>query len=398
MTLRTAMEFPAARGERLDPAPAYARLRAEQPVTRVLLRHGESAWLVTRHADVRAVLRDRRFTASPTAPGFPQLRPIREPEPPPGTFLCLDPPEHTRFRRLLAFEFAERRLSSFEPEVEHIVAEQLDGLAAEPQPADLVAAFARPVPSRAICALLGVPFADRAEFQRHIEVRLDWSRPADEVQAANTAVREYLERLVTAKEAEPTDDLIGRLVTSAVRTGQLSHEELVSAAMLLLVAGPETTASTISLGVLALRRDPRQWDALVADPELVEGAVEELLRYLSVVQNGVARAAVADVEIGGQRIAAGEGVIALLPSANRDPDTFADPDSFDVRRDARGHVAFGYGVHQCIGALLARMELRRALGELVRRFPGLRLAVPEEELRLQHGGAVFGMRELPVRW
>ncbi|GDY30113.1 cytochrome P450 [Gandjariella thermophila] len=390
--------FPAVRGERLDPAPMYGRLRTEQPVSRVVLRNGERAWLVTRHADVRAVLRDRRFTSDPTAPGFPQLRPIQEPPPPPGTFLSYDPPRHTRFRRMLGTEFGAGRLAAFQPEIDRIVAEQLDALAGVGPGADLVRTFARPVPSRGICALLGVPFADRAEFQRHIEVRLDWSRPAEEVQAANAAVRDYIEGLVAAKEAEPTDDLIGRLVRRQVRTGRLRHEELVSMAMLLLVAGPETTASTIALGVLALRRDPDQWEALVADPGLVDGAVEELLRYLSVVQNGVVRAAVADVEIGGQRIAAGEGVIALLPSANRDPAAFADPDRLDVRRDARGHLAFGYGVHQCIGALLARLELRGAFRGLLRRLPGLRLAAPEADLRLQHGGAVFGVRELPVRW
>jgi cytochrome P450 len=390
--------FPALRGERLDPAPAYGRLRTERPVSRVVLRNGEPAWLVTRHVDVRAVLRDRRFTADPTAPGFPQLRPIAEPTPPPGTFLCYDPPEHTRFRRMLGTEFAAWRLAGFQPEIDRIVAEQLDALAGAGPGADLVRTFARPVPARGICALLGVPFADRAEFQRHIEVRLDWSRPGEEVQAANAAVRDYLERLVTAKEAAPTDDLIGRLVRRQVHTGRLRHEELVSMAMLLLVAGPETTASTIALGVLALRRDPDQWAALVADPGRVDGAVEELLRYLSVVQNGVVRAAVADVQVGGQRIAAGEGVIALLPAANRDPDAFPDPDRLDVRRDARGHLAFGHGVHQCIGALLARLELRAALRGLLRRFPDLRLAVGEDELRLTHGGAVFGVRELPVCW
>jgi cytochrome P450 len=390
--------FPAARGERLDPAPTYGRLRAEQPVSRVLLRNGEPAWLVTRHADVRAVLRDRRFTSDPTAPGFPQLRPIAEPPPPPGTFLCYDPPEHTRFRRMLATEFAEVRLRGFRPEIDRIVTEQLDALAGAGSGADLVRTFARPVPARGICALLGVPFADRAEFQRHIEVRLDWARPAEEVEAANAAVRDYVERLVTARAAVPTDDLIGRLVRRWLRTGRLGHEELVSMAMLLLVAGPETTASTISLGVLALRRDPDQWAALVADPGLVDGAVEELLRYLSVVQHGVARAAVADVEVGGRCIAAGEGVIALLPAANRDPGAFGDPDRLDVRRDARGHLAFGYGVHQCVGALLARLELRAAFRGLTGRFPRLRLAAPEREPRLRHGGAVFGVDELPVRW
>ena len=389
------MDYPIARRPGFDPPAEFASLRAEAPVCPVSLRHGRQAHLVTRYDDVRAVLRDHdRFSSDPSTPGFPQLRPVVDRKAAPGSFLVTDPPEHTRYRRLVTGEFTVRRMEALRPEVERITRERLAALRSGPRPADLVTAFALPVPSDVICLLLGVPVADQDFFSTRSRAHLDRSLSAERVQAALDELHDYLTDLVRARRAAPRDDLVSRLV----REPGLTDEEAVGMTVLLLVGGHETTANSIALSVLALQRDRARWEALVAEPDLVENAVEELLRYLSPVHHGVVRAVAGEATVGGTVLAAGEGVIASLFAANRDPAAFPDPDRLDLRRDARTHLAFGSGVHQCVGQLLARLEMRIALRALVAELPDLRLAVPFEEVEFKFDAPIYGLRSLPITW
>ncbi|MFD7657833.1 cytochrome P450 [Actinosynnema sp. NPDC059797] len=389
------MDYPLPRRPGFDPPAEFAALRDTAPVCPVSLRHGQEALLITRYDDVRAVLRDHgRFSSDPARPGFPQLRPVVDREAAPGSFLVIDPPAHTRYRKLLTGEFTVRRMNELRPHVERITRERLDALLAGPRPADLVAGFALPVPSDVICLLLGVPVADQEFFSTRSRAHLDRSLTAEQVRTALDELHAYLEDLIRARRAEPTDDLVGRLVADP----SLTVGEAVGMTVLLLVGGHETTANSIALSVLALLRDRAQWEALVADPDLVDDAVEELLRYLSPVHHGVVRAVAGDALVGGCPVEAGRGVIASLFAANRDPAAFPDPDRLDLRRSAKSHLAFGSGVHQCIGHLLARLEMRVALRALVTELPGLRLAVPFEEVPFRFDAPIYGLRSLPVTW
>ncbi|MFC6089865.1 cytochrome P450 [Saccharothrix lopnurensis] len=389
------MDYPIPRRPGFDPPDEFAALRATAPVCPVSLRHGQEALLVTRYDDVRAVLRDHeRFSSDPARPGFPQLRPVVDRKAAPGSFLVTDPPEHTRYRKMLTGEFTVRRMNELRPHVERITRERLDALLAGPRPADLVAGFALPVPSDVICLLLGVPVEDQEFFSTRSRAHLNRSLTADQVRTALDELHAYLEDLIRTRRAAPGDDLVGRLVADP----SLTVGEAVGMTVLLLVGGHETTANSIALSVLALLRDRAQWEALAADPDLVDDAVEELLRYLSPVHHGVVRAVAGDARVGDCPVREGEGVIASLFAANRDPAEFPDPDRLDLRRSAKSHLAFGSGVHQCIGHLLARLEMRVALRALVTALPDLRLAVPFEEVAFRFDAPIYGLRSLPVTW
>ncbi|ONI80370.1 hypothetical protein ALI22I_44360 [Saccharothrix sp. ALI-22-I] len=389
------MKYPIARSPGFDPPAEFASLRSEAPVCPVSLRHGQEAHLVTRYDDVRAVLRDHgRFSSDPSTPGFPQLRPVVDRKAAPGSFLVTDPPEHTRYRRMLTGEFTLRRMNALRPEVERITRERLAALRSGPRPADLVTGFALPVPSDVICLLLGVPVSDQEFFSTRSRAHLNRSLTAEQVQTALDELHAYLEALIRSRRASPQDDLISRLVQEP----GLTDEEAVGMTVLLLVGGHETTANSIALSVLALQRDRAQWEALVAEPDLIENAVEELLRYLSPVHQGVVRAVAGEATISGTVLGAGEGVIASLFAANRDPAAFPEPDRIDLHRDARTHLAFGSGVHQCIGHLLARMEMHVALRALVTELPTLRLAVPFEDVEFKFDAPIYGLRSLPITW
>ncbi|WP_326617237.1 cytochrome P450 [Streptomyces decoyicus] len=374
-----------------DPPQEYRTLREQDAITQVTLPDGVTGWLVTRYEDVRAVLADPRFGA--TLPRV--VDGDATPAPPPGMFIFLDPPAQTRFRRLLTGRFTVRRMRQLTPAVEQIVAEQLDVLARAGSPADLVQAFALPVPSLVICELLGVPYADREEFQRNSATMISLTASPEAFQEAREAMRRHIHRLVLAKRAEPTDDILSELA----HTGELTDDELAGVGSLLLLAGHETTANMIALSTMCLLRNPGQLAALRTDPALMDGAVEELLRYLTIVQFGLRRVAREDVELHGHRIKAGSLVVAALSSGNRDAAQFAeDPDQLDVGRQYSPHLAFGHGIHQCLGQQLARVEMKAALGALFERFPTLRLAVPAEEVPMRHDTLVYGVHELPVTW
>ncbi|MGW7576703.1 cytochrome P450 [Streptomyces sp. NPDC054765] len=387
---------PTARTCPFDPPEEYRTLREEDPIAPVAFPDGTNGWLVTRHADVRAVLADPRFGAN-RRPGRATAAPVDAPlpPPPPGMFIMMDAPEHTRIRRLLTGQFTVRRMQKLAPAVERIVAEQLDAMASAEQPVDLVQAFALPIPSLVICELLGVPYADRADFQRNSGTVLRLDASQEEVQQAQQAMNQYIHQLAVAKRTDPADDILSGLV----QDGRLTDEEVAGVGALLLLAGHETTANMIALGTMCLLGNPGQLAALRADPSLMDNAVEELLRYLTIIQFGLRRVTREDVELDGHRIPAGTTVLASLTSGNRDADQFSgDPDQLDVHRPYSPHLAFGHGVHQCIGQQLARVEMKAALSALFDRFPSLRLAVPAEQVPMRDDMLIYGVHELPVTW
>ncbi|MFC5831495.1 cytochrome P450 [Nonomuraea insulae] len=313
-----------------------------------------------------------------------------------GQMLAFDPPDHTRLRRMLTPEFTMRRMRRLEPRIVEIVDAALDDLERSGKPADLVSTFALPVPSLVICELLGVPYADRAEFQHRTARLLDMSLPMEQRMALSRESRAYMGGLVAQAQSAPGEDMLGMLVRE--HGDDLSTAELVGIAGLLLVAGHETTSNMLGLGTLALLRHPEQLAMMRDDPAQVEPAVEELLRWLSIVPAGVPRTTTTEVKIAGHTIPAGEQVVLALPGANRDPALVDNPERLDITRGAPGHVAFGHGVHHCLGAPLARMEMRIAFPALLRRFPGLALAVPYEEVKFRAFHAVYGLQSLPVTW
>jgi cytochrome P450 len=312
----------------------------------------------------------------------------------------MDDPEHARLRRMVRAPFAIKRVEALRPGVQRIVDDLIDAMLAGPKPIDLVQEFALPVPSLVICRLLGVPYAEHDFFQRNASIIINRDTPVDEQLSAQDALMDYLTDLAAEKLAQPGDDLLSRLALEELESGSLSPVELASMGVLLLTAGHETTTNMIALGTLALLEHPDQFAALrdTEDPAMIAQAVEELLRYLTIAQSGLRRLALADIEIGGHVIRAGDGVIFPIEMADRDEQAFADPDRLDLHRNARGHLAFGFGVHRCLGQPLARLELQVVYGTLYRRIPTLRLAVDLDDVPFKHDGAVYGVYELPVSW
>ena len=383
-----------------DPPRAITRLRDARPVSPMIFPDGHEGWLVTGYEAVRQLMADNRFSSRQDlgvlhmpyeTPGMPVQT---EPSPQvPGLFIAMDPPDHTRLRRKLTGAFTVRRMKALEERIVEITERQLDELARLTPPVDLVKAFALPVPSLVICELLGVPYEDRETFQVNSAKFMEKDVTLDDKMAAYGAVTGYLAQLVIGKRAEPGEDILSDLA----RDEDLSVEELVGIGFLLLLAGHETTANMLSLGTFALLEHPEQLAELRADLDLLPDAVEELMRYLS-VGDIFYRYAAEDVELGGQTIPKGSTVIVSLLAANHDPQRFDHPDSLDVHRQARGHLGFGHGVHQCLGQQLARIEMRAGFAGLIRRFPTLSLAVPAGEVRLRTDMNIYGVHELPVTW
>ncbi|MGH3373835.1 MAG: cytochrome P450 [Actinoallomurus sp.] len=395
--------YPMRRDCPFDPPPELGRLRAENPVSRVRLWDGSHPWLITGYADQRAVLADHRFSADVRRPGYPHITAASAARRKHSrAFISMDEPEHGRYRKMLTSTFMIKKVEALRPKIQRIVDDLIDDLLAGSPPADLVAAFALPVPSLVICELLGVPYADHEFFQRCSRTLISSRTTADTAIATGDELRDYLVRLLDDKNAEPSDDLLSRLVVDQLRTGAMTRAEIADMAVLLLIAGHETTANMISLGTLTMLQHPDQLAELreTEDPKLIASTVEELLRYLNIVHSGRRRVAIEDVEVGGQLIRAGEGVIVATDSGNRDAEAFPapDPDVLDIHRSARHHVAFGYGVHQCLGQPLARVELQVVYGTLYQRIPTLQPAVPVEKIRFKHDMLVYGVHELPVTW
>jgi len=311
----------------------------------------------------------------------------------------MDPPEHTRLRKLVASAFTARRAEALRPRVAGIVNELIDAMLGRPQPADLVAGFSLPLPAQVICEMLGVPAADVEQFHAWSDAIIgDWQRDSGEIMTAAAELYGYFGTLIETKRAQPADDLTSALIAARDDADRLSEHELTAMCCGLLIAGHETTANQINLSLLLLLDHPGQVAVLRADPGLIPGAVEELLRCTRLGGLPPARVTREDIQLGGVVIPAGELVIPLYSTANRDPSVFTDPDRFDVTREAASHLAFGAGVHHCLGAQLARVELQEAFRGLIGRLPGLRLAVPASDLEFKPGMAIHSLRELPVRW
>ncbi|WP_433201995.1 cytochrome P450 [Dactylosporangium sp. CS-047395] len=395
-----AFPFGCPRSGPFDPPHEERAYRLSTPMSRVALPGGGVTWLAARHADVRQVLRDPSFSADITAPGFPLVGPVppQDDKSRAGAFIRMDPPEHTLYRRLLTPEFMVKAVQRLEPLIVQTVDRFLDELEAAGAPADFVEHFALPVPSMVISHLLGVPYEEHEFFQRNSHTLLDNHAAPEAMMAAMGDLRESLGKLVELKRREPADDLTSRLAQQ-LDAGTLTHDDVVGVALLLLIAGHETTANMLGLGTfLLLRSHPEEWAALVSRPERAPALVDELLRYLTIVHHGLPRIATQDVQVGEQLVRAGEGVIVLLSAANRDAAVFADPDRFDVDRGAQQHVSFGFGMHQCIGQPLARAELRIAFTRLAARLPGLALAPEAGQTVLRPDSFIYGVHKLFVRW
>ncbi len=395
--------FPMSRDCPYHPPAGYSRLAEQGPLSRVRLYDGREVWVVTGHAETRGLLVDPRLSSDRSRPDFPVLVP-RMAAARLTALVGMDPPEHDVQRRMLIGSFTVRRVNGLRPSIRRIVDERIDAVLAKSGsgPVDLVPEFALPVPSTVICELLGVPYEDHEFFEEQTRRMLLATGTADQAAAASAALVDYFDRLTEEKLSggegrARKGGLLDELAEDRVRTGELSRADASAIAMFLLVAGHETTANMIGLSILTLLEHPAELARLREDPGLLPGAVEELLRFLSVADE-LQRVAAADIEVGGVLIREGEGVYLPNAAANRSAEVFPDPDVLDVGRDARRHLAFGYGVHQCIGQNLARAEVEIALGQLITRIPTLRLAATVEELGTKAGGSVQGVRRLPVEW
>jgi cytochrome P450 len=402
-SLHTVTTLPTARrpGCPFDPPEELIQAREHGPISRYPFPDGHQGWLVTGFDLVRSVLADARFSSRRELMRHHPLidmGDIEVPPAPPGEFLLMDEPQHGRYRKPLVGKFTVRRMRLLTERVEQITADHLDAMEQAGPPADLVTAFATPIPAIMICELLGVPYEDRGSFQKQVESFMSGETSDEDLIAAYTATQQYLAELVAAKRANPTDDVLSDLTDSDLTDSDLTDEELKGMSLILLAAGLDTTANMLALGTFALLRNPAQLAALRADPALADRAVEELLRYLSVAKTFM-RTTLQEVELGGETIEAGTTVILSYNTANRDPERFADPHVLDLRRQARGHLAFGHGIHQCLGQQLARVEMQVAFPALVNRFPTLRLAVPADEVGLRPETAdIYGVKSLPVTW
>ncbi|MFE9417396.1 cytochrome P450 [Streptomyces griseofuscus] len=391
--------FPQDRNCPYHPPTGYAPLREARPLARVSLYDGREVWMVTGHALARSLLADPRLSSDRRRGEFPSISPrfegVRDRR---VALLGQDDPEHQRQRRMMIPSFTLKRAGGLRPAIQRIVDGLLDAMIEQGPPADLVSAFALPVPSMVICDVLGVPYADHEFFEEQSRRLLRGPTAADS-QGARDRLEEYLGGLVDAKarQSEPGDGVLDDLVHQQLSQGTLERADVVSLAVILLVAGHETTANMISLGTFTLLQNPGRLAELRADPALLPAAVEELMRMLSIA-DGLARVALQDIEIDGTTIRAGEGVFFSTSVINRDPGQYEEPDALDFHRPTRHHVAFGFGIHQCLGQNLARAELEIALGTLLTRLPGLRLAAPAEEIPFKPGDTIQGMLELPVTW
>ncbi|KUN23624.1 cytochrome [Streptomyces antibioticus] len=381
------------------PPTAYSSPHDGRPLARITLYDGRPAWLVTGHALARTLLTDPRLSTDRTRPDFPapteRFAAVRNRR---IALLGVDDPEHHTQRRMMVPSFTLRRAAELRPQIQRIVDERLDAMVAQGPPAELVSAFALPVPSMVICALLGVPYADHDFFEGQSR-RLLRGPKASDTQDARDQLDAYFEELIDQKlkQERPGDGVLDELVHDRLRTGELDRVGVIALATILLVAGHETTANMISLGTFTLLQHPERLAELRERPELLPTAVEELMRMLSIA-DGLLRLATEDIEAGGETIRAGDGVVFATSVINRDEDVYPAPDTLDWHRSARHHVGFGFGIHQCLGQNLARAEMEIALRTLFTRLPALRLAAPADEIPFKPGDTIQGMLELPVTW
>jgi cytochrome P450 len=405
----TIRDMPIERERLLDPPLAYDQLREEQPITRVRFPSGRIGWLVTRFEEGSLVFSDPRLSSQRPRHDVAEEDGVdpndnESAEALPPTFNSMDAPDHGAYRRLLSGKFTPKSVqASLQPYIDTIVTEHLDAietLGAGGEPVDLIQHLALPIPCLVICELLGVPYEDRDKFHHATEVMMDTSKRRAERDTGAHWLMDYITKLVAAKRADPrTEGLLAELIRKSEEDGSiLSDEDLIGIGVLLLFAGHDTTMAMIGLSALTLLTHPVQRQDLADHPEKIGVAVEELLRYLTIVQFGLGRTAKEDLEIAGQAIAKGDLIVVAMPAANRDPRAFDNPDEPDFDRKMTRHLAFGYGVHQCLGQNIARAELKTILPQLFQRFPGLKLATPLDEVEMDTYGTNYGVKKMLVTW
>jgi cytochrome P450 len=377
----------------LHPPTEFERWRNAEGMQQVSWR-GQPAWAVSRYADIRQALTDPRISADINTYNTETIDADMA-----QVFPRMDDPEHNRLRRMMTSDFTVRRIAATRPYIQELVDGFLDTMVVKGPPTDLVRDFALPIPSMVICRLLGVPYADHEFFEVNSAKALDTSIDEMEASLAGAAVYHYINEMVAAKMRDPGDDLISRLAARA-EEGEISAATAAMTGFIMLQAGHETTASMISLGTVTLLQHPETYELLsrTDDEAVIANVVDELMRYLSIVHSLVERIVLEDMELGGQQVRAGDLLLINIPAGNWDPEFAENPDIFDINRNVRGHVGFGYGIHQCIGLNLARLELQVALSSLARRMPDLQLAVPVEQLEFKGAHSIYGIRELPVTW
>jgi cytochrome P450 len=364
----------------------------------VTIWDGSNPWLITRHDQVQEALRSPAFSADVTSPHFPNTS-ASQPTTEGNIFFRKDGAAHLDIRRILNPAFTAKAVEKWRPRIKELVEESIDKMLAMPRPVDAIEHFALVIPTVVICELLGVDQSDSPVVHHSIHIVSDTTAPLEEKLAAHHELDALLSRYVEAKKGHPDDTLLSTLVNEHVANGTITETEAASLGSLVIGAGHETTANMIGLATLSFLREPEQRAKLVAEPGKYAGtATEETLRFWSIVQSEPRRVAIEDVEIGGVTIKAGEGIICGLSAANRDPEVFTDPENLDITRPDRKHVAFGFGLHQCLGQNLSRVEMQEALPRLFQRIPDLRLAVPEEELKFSDPNLTYGVVKLPVTW
>lgn len=388
------------------PFPLFARLRAEGPAREVVMPHGAKVWMVTRYDDVRALLTDPRISKDGRRMNEMFARhcglPVEDGEPDTGFdddlsahMMNSDPPRHTRLRKLVSKAFTARRMEGLRPRIEQVVDELLEAMRDRPE-VDLVSAFTVPLPTTVICDLIGIPDEDRDVFRGWAATLVGAGHDPDEVAEASRQFTDYAGALIDAKRVDPDDALVSALVRVGDGGDRLTHSELVAMIFLLVIAGSETPTNQLGNAVHALLTHPEELAGLRADPSLIPAAVDELMRFDGGVGTASFRFTVADVPVGDVVIPAGEMVVLSLSSANRDSARFPDADRLDLHRRPVGGMAFGHGVHYCLGAPLAKLTLEIGLSRLITRYPGLRLAVAPEQLRWRNSTLVHGLVALPV--
>lgn len=390
-----ATRFPEPRQTPLDPPAQY---RTGAPIKRITQWNGQPAWLVTRYADTKKLLLDPRMSSDATNPRYPAqnaaLQVVRANY---QVFAQMDPPGHTDERRLFVGDFSVRKVEEYKPMIQRIAESLIDGMKGKGGNVDLVADYAMPLPCSTICTILGVPEEDHPKLQAWSSRISLLTITREEALEMMRGFEDYINELIEAKSRHPGDDLLSRLIESQLKTGALTRHKVISLIRLFLVAGHETTTNTLAVGLATLLYHPEQLAKLRADMGLIDSAVEEILRYADVAHSGRLRVAKEDMEFEGVAIKAGEAIIMHQPTANRDPAVFDDPDRFDITRNPKNHLAFGSGIHQCLGHPLARAELRIGLKCLLEGLPQVRPVLPLDELKFQHHLAIYGLESLPVQ-